>query len=186
MTRDDVKKQFPDATDEQITAILNLHQGELAAERGKANKYKADADKVSELQQKISEMEGANLSDLEKANKATETANAKIADLEKQISRMTAKNSLAEQGITGEEADKLLDSLNSGTFDASILGQIIKARETAAVSAFEKSKMSQTPSGAGASGGAGSGEKPADVKVAEMLSFGKPGESAKAARDYYA
>lgn len=185
MTREDIKKLFPDATDEQITTLLNQHQGELATERGKANKYKADADKVSELQAKISEMEGANLSDLEKANKATETANTKIAELEKQIARMTMKNSLAEQGIIGEDADKLLESLNSGTFDASILGQIIKARETAAVSAFEKQKMSQTPSGAGASG-AGNQEKPADVKVAEMLTFGSAGESAKAARDYYA
>ena len=37
MTREDVKKLFPDATDEQVTAFLNKHNSEIAGERAKTN-----------------------------------------------------------------------------------------------------------------------------------------------------
>ena len=33
LTREDIKKQFPDATDEQITAILNAYQIDIQAEK---------------------------------------------------------------------------------------------------------------------------------------------------------
>ena len=35
MTRDQIKEQFPDATDEQITAILNINGTDITAAGGK-------------------------------------------------------------------------------------------------------------------------------------------------------
>ena len=83
MTREDVLKLFPEATDEQITNLLNQNNSEVAREKTKAGQYKAKADSADELQKKIDELEAGNLSEIEKANKALETANAKIAELEK-------------------------------------------------------------------------------------------------------
>ena len=45
MTREDVKKIFPDATDEQITSFLNQSNSDVAKEKAKNQKLKEDAEK---------------------------------------------------------------------------------------------------------------------------------------------
>ena len=50
MTREDVLKLFPEATDEQITNLLNQNNSEVAREKTKAGQYKAKADSADELQ----------------------------------------------------------------------------------------------------------------------------------------
>lgn len=84
MTREQVLKLFPEATDEQITNLLNQSNGELEKEKQKSKAYKADADKAKELQAKIDELEAGNLTEVEKANKDLEVALGKIADMEKE------------------------------------------------------------------------------------------------------
>ena len=150
MTREDVLKLFPEATDEQITNLLNQNNSEVARERGKADKYKSDAQKTAELQAELDRLNEQNLSDIEKANKATETANSRVADLEKQIKAMQTKASLAEIGIVGEQADKLFAD---GNLDFSILGQIISDRETKAASAEAQKLLDNTPNPGGSTGG---------------------------------
>lgn len=49
MTREQVLKLFPEATEEQITNLLNQSNAELEKEKTKAKAYKADADKAKEL-----------------------------------------------------------------------------------------------------------------------------------------
>ena len=53
MTREDVLKLFPEATDEQITNLLNQNNSEVAREKTKAGQYKAKADSADELQKKL-------------------------------------------------------------------------------------------------------------------------------------
>ena len=57
MTRDDVLKLFPDATDEQITNLLNQNNSEVAKEKNKANQYKDKANSADELQKRLDELE---------------------------------------------------------------------------------------------------------------------------------
>ena len=97
MTREDVLKLFPDATDEQITNLLNQNNSEVAREKGKADKYKADAQKADDLQKQLDDLNSQNLSDIEKANKALETANQRIAELEKAQEIATQRSSVAEK-----------------------------------------------------------------------------------------
>ena len=52
-------------------------------EKDKADQYKAKADNADELQRKLDELEAGNLTELEKANKALDTANQQIAELQK-------------------------------------------------------------------------------------------------------
>lgn len=184
MTREDVKKLFPDATDEQITGILNQHNSEVATEKGKTEKLKADAKKAEELQAKLDELNAANMSDLEKANKATEDANKRCADLEKEMATLKAKASLAEQGITGETADKLIESTAGGQIDAALLGQIISEREKAAIAEHEKEQMSRTPDASGKGGEGGDGKTSAE-KIAESLFSNKPNETGENIIDHY-
>lgn len=158
MTREQAKANLQsmgiaEPTDEQVSSYLNQLNGEVSRERKKAEQYKADATKAQELQAQLDELNNANLTEIEKANKATEDANTRVADLEKQIKTMTLKTSLAEQGIVGENADKIIEGMASGNFDAGILGQIITEREKSAVANFEKEKLKSTPNPEGGTAG---------------------------------
>ena len=46
MTREQVLKLFPDATDEQITNLLNQSNKEVLNEKNKISQYKEKADKA--------------------------------------------------------------------------------------------------------------------------------------------
>lgn len=166
MTREDVLKQFPEATDEQISAILNMNHAELNKEKDKVSKLKDSAAKVEELQAELDRLNEDKLSDIEKANKATETANSKVAELEKQIKSMQTKASLAEKGITGEQADKLIKE--DGSLDFDILGQIISDREKAAATAKEKELADNAGNPGGDKGGSGD-ELTTAEKIAKKL-----------------
>lgn len=158
-------------TDEQVTAYLNQIGGETKKEKDRAEAYKAQADKADELKRKLDDLNNANLSEVEKANKATEQANEQIAQLNKKIADMELKAQLAEKGIVGEDADNLI---KDGKLDIEVLGKIISDRETASASAKEKELLDGTPNpqGNNAGGGTDDDAKPLDVANAEKITFG--------------
>ena len=86
MTREDVKKIFPDATDEQITSFLNQSNSDVAKEKAKAQKVKEQAEKADALEKELEELKQQNMTDAEKAElerQKEKAANEKrISDLE--------------------------------------------------------------------------------------------------------
>lgn len=190
MTREQAKKNLiafgiEEPSEEQISNYLNQIGAETKKEKDRADGYKANADKAAELQAELDRINEQNLSDIEKANKATETANNRVAELEKQVKSMQTRAKLAEKGIVGEQADKLF--LEDGSIDFDTLGQIISDREAAAATAKEKeiANNSTNPGGGSAGGGNPEDNKPADVKNVENITFGGLDKNAQSARDYY-
>lgn len=154
-------------TQEQITNYLNQVNSETKREKDRADKYKADAELTAQLQAKIDEINNANLSELEKANLQTETANKKIAELEKDIKIMNLKTSLAENGIVGEDADNIVNGLSAGTLDANALGSLISKKVELAVAEKEKEFLLNTPN---PNGGTGNPDEKSDAeKLAEKI-----------------
>ncbi len=150
MTRNEVLKLFPDATDEQITNLLNQTQSEISREKEKAKAYKADADKAAELQKKVDEMEAGNLSEVEKVNKALDAANKTIADLQKNNAiRDQRESAMTNFKITAEQAKTIVK--DDGTLDYAELGKIMTEKETAAAQAKEQeiAKNQDVPGGTG-------------------------------------
>lgn len=185
MTREQVLKLFPEATDEQITNLLNQSNGELEKEKQKSKAYKADADKAKELQAKIDELEAGNLTEVEKANKDLEVALGKIADMEKENDiRDQREAAMYNFKIDAEKAKKVVK--DDGTLDYEALGKIITDKETASAQAKEKEIADGgTNPGGGSGGGSGSGEeKTADVLNAESISFGNATASAETKNHY--
>lgn len=135
-------------TDEQISNYLNSVNGAVKSEKDRADKLKADASLVDDLKAQLDALNSQNLTDVEKANKETEKANAQIADLQKQIKAMQTKTKLAELGITGDTASALFGEDGSMNFD--VLGQIITDREKSAMSLKEKEILAKTPNPDGA------------------------------------
>ena len=179
MTREQVIKLFPDATDNQITALLNQNNSEVAREKEKASGYKEKASKADELQKKIDELESGNLSEIEKANKALEEANKQIAVLQKNNAiRDQRESAMTNFKITAETVVK-----DDGSLDYSELGKIISEKETASAQAKEQeiAKTAAVPNGGSAGGNK---EKTADVENAELISFGNQAASAEAQNHY--
>ena len=187
MTRQQAKANLvsfgiEEPTDEQVTNYLNQVNGETQKEKDRAEQYKKDAALVADLQKQLKEKEDANLTDIEKANKAVEDATAKIAELEKQIARSNTMKQLADKGITGEDAENLIRE--DGSFDIETLGKILSEREAAAATKKEQEIANNSTNPNGGSGQEkGTDEKTEDVKIAEAISFGH--NASQDAKDYY-
>lgn len=148
MSREEVKALFKswgieEPTDEQVSDYLNRMQKEVKAAEDKATRYKADADRVKDLEAQLEEINNEKLTDVEKANKATEDALEQVADLQKTVAQMQLAKSLAEIGIVGEDADSLMGE--DGSLNTVKLGEILQAREKAAVATYQKQALDNTP-----------------------------------------
>lgn len=164
MTREQAKANLvacgiEEPTEDQITNYLNQVNSAVKSEKDRADKYKTEADKAAALQKKLEDLNNQGLSEVEKANKATETANAKIAELEKSLKNMTIQNKLSALGITGEDAIKFFDENGELNFD--ILGQILSTREKNAAAA----KEAELAGNAGNPGGNGRNGENSDEKT---------------------
>ena len=180
MTREDVLKLFPEATDEQITNLLNQNNSEVATEKNKAKQYKAKADTADNLQKQLDEIQAGNLTELEKANKALETANQQIADLQKNNAiRDQRESAMANFKITAKIIVK-----DDGSLDYAELGKIMSEKETAAAQAKEQEIAKNQDIPGGGAGGDKDKEKTADVKNAETISFGNAAASKEAQNHY--
>lgn len=173
MTREDVKKIFPDATDEQITSFLNQSNSDVAKEKAKAQKVKEQAEKADALEKELEELKQQNMTDAEKAElerQKEKTANEKrISDLESalkaaQKDALTGKitSIFANAGMQGDAyvaAIKAFSNMNAEdalkeaqTFVDGI-SEINKTTLDTAKAAWEKEALENTPNPGGGAGG---------------------------------
>ena len=148
MTRQDVIRLFPDATDEQISGILNAHHKEMDAEKEKTKDAKDSVAKVAELQAQIEELNNKDLTEIDKIQKQLDKVQDEYDKAQKTIKNMELKTSLLDQGVSGEDADKLIEAMSAEKFDASVIGTMIAN----AISAHDKEALKSTPDPSGAQG----------------------------------
>ena len=133
-------------------------------------------------QKKLDEMEAGNLTELEKANKALETANQQIADMQKKNAIRDQREALMEKlKINAEQAKTVVK--DDGSLDYDALGKITSEKETAAAQAKEQEIANNSENPGGGTAG-GENKKTADVENAESISFGEPAKNAEA-KDHY-
>lgn len=156
-------------SEENADKIMADYGSSIQKANAKADVYKAKADKADELQSQLDEINSQNLSEVEKANKALETANNRIAELEKAQAISTQKSAVIEKfKVTAEQANQIVK--DDGSLDMDVLGQIISDKETAAATAKEQeiAKKAGSPGG-GSAGGKGGEEKSNAEKLATKL-----------------
>lgn len=174
MTREDVKRIFPDATDDQITSFLNQSNSDVAKEKAKVQKAKEQADKAEALEKELEELKKQNMTEAEKAElerQKEKAANEKrISDLESALATsqkeaLTGKitSIFANAGMKGDAyagAIKAFSNMNAEdalkeaqTFVDGISVENKNALDTAKA-AWEKEALENTPNpGGGKSGG---------------------------------
>lgn len=174
MTREDVKKIFPDATDEQITSFLNQSNSDVAKEKAKNQKLKEDAEKAKALETELEELKKQNMSEAEKAElerQKEKTANEKrISDLESalktsQKEALTGKitSIFASAGMKGDAYAGAIkafsnmdaeDALKEAQTFVNGISEEKKSTLDTAKAAWEKEALEKTPNpGGGKSGG---------------------------------
>lgn len=174
MTREDVKKIFPDATDEQITSFLNQSNSDVAKEKAKNQKLKEDAEKAEALEKELEELKKQNMTDAEKAElerQKEKAANEKrISDLESalktsQKEALTGKitSIFANAGMKGDAYAGAIkafsnmdaeDALKEAQTFVDGISEVNKSTLDTAKAAWEKEALEKTPNpGGGKSGG---------------------------------
>lgn len=174
MTREDVKKIFPDATDEQITSFLNQSNSDVAREKAKNQKLKEDAEKAKALETELEELKKQNMSEAEKAElerQKEKAANEKrISDLESalktsQKEALTGKitSIFASAGMKGDAYAGAIkafsnmdaeDALKEAQTFVDGISELNKSTLDTAKAAWEKEALEKTPNpGGGKSGG---------------------------------
>lgn len=172
MTREQAKQNLigfgvSEPTDEQISSYLNQIGAETKSYKDKLATAEDKDTRIAELEKELEKINNQNMSDVEIANAERDKALSSVEELKKQIKSMQTKTSLAEIGITGEIAEKLINP--DGVIDFATLGQIISDREKAAAELKEKALLDNTPNPNGGASGKGKVEKTEAEKIAESL-----------------
>lgn len=165
MTRDEARQFLIDSgvaepTEEAVSNLLNTIQKSVKSADDRANRYKEDSMRAKELAKELDELKSANLSDIEKSQKATEEALAEVAKLQKTVKAMEQAKALAEIGIVGDDASQLVNE--DGSLNTAKLGEILSNREKSAVASYQKKVLDETPSPSG--GKSEEEDKDAEIK----------------------
>lgn len=175
MTREDVKKIFPEATDEQITAFLNQSNSDVAREKAKAQKMKEDAEKAEALEKELEELKQQNMTEAERLEaerkKEKEAVDKELADLKAALAESNKKaltseitSMFANAGLSTETYASAIKAYASApyekpedamkeveTFVKGVSAENKTALDTAKA-AWEKEALENTPNPGGGSG----------------------------------
>lgn len=177
MTREDIRKQFPDATDEQITALLNINGTDV----NNAKKNNVDPKVLKKLQEDSAayvKLQEAGLTDEEKIQKALQDAEDSKKEFDKKSNRLDAEKILVGAGLTEDDYKDLIDGIvtedaeTTKTMATNLAGLITKQKD-AAVQKTKEELMDGTNTPSGGSGENGGEEKSTAEKLVEQF-FDKP------------
>lgn len=149
MTRQDVLKLFPTATEEAITSMLNMHNSEVETEKSKNKADAKDKETIKNLQDQLEALQNKDLTEVDKLQKQIDKLTADNEQAAKTIRNMEMKTAIINQGISADDADKFIEQMGKDSFDANVLGEIVKN----AIAQKEKADLHNTPNPSGSKGG---------------------------------
>lgn len=154
MTREEVKAIFPNATDEEVTALLNKHNGEITAVKSSG----INADELKSLREKakkFDDYEADKLSAEEKLKKLTEEAEtAKITNL-KMLNKTKAVAEFVNCGLSEEDYKGFIDSIVSENEETTLnsaksIAAMLTSQKKAVEDKLKEESLKNTPKPNGA------------------------------------
>lgn len=174
MTREDIKKEFPDATEEQITALLNINGNDIETWKKKVPK-KAEYDELLRKAGEYDKLEEAGLTDEEKVQKALKDAEDAKAEFAKKTNRLDAEKILLAAGLSEDDYKDLIDGIVSEDAEvtktlATNLASLVGKQKEAAIQKTKEELMdgTDTPGGSGGGSGEGGEDESDGAKYAQM------------------
>lgn len=191
MTREDIKKEFPEATDDQITALLNINGNDVQAWKDKVPK-KSEYEELVRKAKEYDKLEEAGLTDEEKMQKALRDAEDAKADYAKKMNMLDAEKILMAAGLTEEDYKDLIEGIVSDNADttksmATNLASLIGKQKDAAIQKTREELMDKTKTSGGSGGGAGGKEETDAEKLAKEIAGNQKesSDSTKSVLDNY-
>ena len=171
MTREDIKKHFPEATDEQISALLDINSRDIGKHKTAAdtaqNELKTAKDTIAELEKNAKDATALQKTiDEYKAAEEKRQADAKAAaERSERLSRFDKAhaeaskdrkwlNDFTRDGIFAQFEKALADDANKGKSDVQIYNGLINDEKGVKPGLFE----AQVSGGMSGMGGAPSGD----------------------------
>lgn len=183
MTRDDVRKAFPDATDDQIDGLLNIHSGDIGrARRDEAQKTKdglqPELERLKGVEKERDDDKRARMTLEEQVQAAKTEAESAKREYTIQKNRLAVEKLLVGAGMAEDEYADLLDTLvtedaKSSAKAANHVIGIVKAKTEAAEKALREKLLTGTPKPPDGSAAGGMSKKdflslPTDKQLAYM------------------
>lgn len=183
MTREDIKKQFPEATEEQIDALMDIHGTDMT----NAKKNNVDPKVLKKLQEDSAayvKLQEAGLTDEEKVQKKLQEAEDSKIEFAKKSNRLDAVQILVAAGLTEEDYKDLIDGIVSDDAEvtkkmATNLAGLISKQKEAAIQKTKEELMDGTIT-PGGTGGSEEDDKTDAEKFAESLVADNSENSTKA------
>lgn len=188
MKREDIKKIFPDATEEQLKGLLDINTADIGKAKGELETVKADLEKANGT---LKEYE-TTIADLKKSAEGNEDFKKKFEDLEQRIAVEKAeaekkakeeaeeaeysnrfktvvgeqkwRDELTEKAVYAEFKTALQDEANKGKGDKDILAALTQDKE------YFAKDPARVPAFSRGTGFAGGGVDDAAVRAAMGLS----------------
>lgn len=188
MKREDIKKFFPDATEEQLKGLLDINTADIGKAKGDLETVKADLEKANGT---LKEYE-TTIADLKKSAEGNEDFKKKFEDLEQRIADEKAeaekkakeeaeeaeysnrfktvvgeqkwRDELTEKAVYAEFKTALQDEANKGKGDKDILAALTQDKE------YFAKDPARVPAFSRGTGFAGGGVDDAAVRAAMGLS----------------
>ena len=190
MTREDIKKQFPDATEEQINALMDIHGMDMT----NAKKNNVDPKVFKKLQEDsaaYAKLQEAGLTDEEKIQKALQEAEDSKVEYAKKSNRLDAEKILGGAGLTEEDYKDLIDGIVTDDAEttrnmATNLAGLISKQKDAAIQKAKEELMDGTNTPGGAGNGGNDEETDAEKLAKEIAGNQKEvSEATKTVLDSY-
>lgn len=188
MKREDIKKIFPDATEEQLKGLLDINTADIGKAKGELEAVKADLEKANGT---LNEYE-TTIADLKKSAEGNEDFKKKFENLEQRIADEKAeaekkakeeaeeaeysnrfktvvgeqkwRDALTEKAVYAEFKTALQDEANKGKGDKDILAALTQDKE------YFAKDPARVPAFSRGTGFAGGGVDDAAVRAAMGLS----------------
>lgn len=188
MKREDIKKIFPDATEEQLKGLLDINTADIGKAKGELETVKADLEKANGT---VKEYE-TTIADMKKSAEGNEDFKKKFEDLEQRIADEKAeaekkakeeaeeaeysnrfktvvgeqkwRDALTEKAVYAEFKTALQDETNKGKGDKDILAALTQDKE------YFAKDPARVPAFSRGTGFAGGGVDDAAVRAAMGLS----------------
>ena len=170
MTREDVKKMFPDATEEQVTAFLNAHHAGIESAKASVRPPvdEAELQRLLDLEKEYEKQKQEGLSESEKLQALIDEANKTKADFTTRSNRLEAEKILLQAGVDLEEYEELINGIVSDDLERTLtlakgLATMVSKTKEATAQKTKEELMDKTTT---PQGGAGKPDKD-DKKLTE-------------------
>jgi hypothetical protein len=154
MKRSDVTDQFPEATSEQIDALLNIHSADIGRT---IKKYEPQIEakdleiaRLLEIEAKFAELEKANMTAEEQASAAIKAAEKTQREFSLKSSTLEVERKFVEAGLSKDAYEGLLSTVVGEDAEASVSAaekiiSLLSAQRESAASEVRKELLGTTP-----------------------------------------